>query len=69
MVEAIDQLRTEDVHALRESGSGGAPQRTRGGHRAWRRDIDREYHLHYWQCSDRIEFGWIGPHNDFHLPE
>lgn len=68
MVRTIDQLRMEDVHALRESDSGGAPQRTRGADKGWRRDIDREYHLHYWQCSDGIEFGWMGPHNDFHLP-
>lgn len=69
MVEAVDQLRLADVHALRESGSGGSPQRMRGVDRAWRRDIDREYHLHYWEGPDGLEFAWMGPHNDFHLPE
>jgi hypothetical protein len=69
MVETIDRLRMEDVHALRQSDSGGAPQRVRGKDKGWRRDIDREFHLHYWEGAAGIEFGWIGPHNDFQLPE
>lgn len=69
MVETIDQLRREDIHALRESDSGGAQQRMRGEDKAWRRDIDREYHLHYWELSNGVEFGWMGSHNDFSLPE
>jgi len=68
MVETIDRLQLKDVHALRISDSGGAPQRTRGDDKAWRRDIDVEYHLHYWECEDGIEFGSVGPHNDFSIP-
>jgi len=69
IVETIDQLKLEDVHALRQSDSGGASQRVRGHDKGWRRDIDREYHLHYWEGSGGIEFGWMGPHNDFQLPD
>ncbi len=68
MVETIDRLQLQDVHALRTSDSGGAPQRTRGNDKACRRDIDYEYHLHYWECEDGIEFGSVGPHNDFSIP-
>ncbi|HIP73832.1 MAG TPA: hypothetical protein EYH05_20850 [Anaerolineae bacterium] len=69
IVETIDQLMLEDVHALRQIDSGGSPQRVRDRDKGWRRDIDREYHLHYWEGTDGIEFGWMGPHNDFRLPE
>jgi hypothetical protein len=70
MVEALLRQRPEDVHALREGKKGGAPQRRRGADKAWRRDIDREYHLHYWECEKGlVEFGWVGPHDDEHLPD
>lgn len=69
IVETIDNIKLEDVHALRENDAGGASQRVREQDKAWRRDIDREYHLHYWEGPEGIEFGWMGPHNDFHLPE
>ena len=69
IVETIDQLKLEDVHALRQGDSGGAPQRVRGQDRGWRRDIDREYHLYYWEGSVGVEFRWMVPHNDFQLPD
>ena len=69
MVETIDELKLQDVHALRDNPSGGAPQRTRGQDKAWRRDIDYKYHLHSWETPNGVEFGWMGPHNDFNLPE
>lgn len=69
IVETIDQLRLDDVHALHQASSGGSPQYIRGKDRGWRRDIDQGYHLHYWQGPDGIEFGWMGPHNDFQLPK
>jgi hypothetical protein len=28
------------------------------------------YHVHYWRCpGDSIEIAWIGPHDDFYIPE
>ncbi len=69
MVETIEGRQLSDVHALRENRSGNSPQRMRDGDKAWRRDIDREYHLHYWERADNlIEFASVGPHNDFSIP-
>lgn len=69
MVETIDNLNLADTHALRTGPGGGNPQRTRDQDQAWRRDIDREYHLHYWKCYDgNIEFGSVVVHNDFSIP-
>lgn len=35
-----------------------------------RRDIDDEYHLHYWQCRNgAVEIASIVVHNDFSIPE
>ena len=60
------------THALREGQGGGSPQRRRStdGATAWRRDVDYEYHLHYWECPGGIvELASMGPHNDFSIPE
>ena len=60
----------EDTHALRESSGGNALQRMRGDDKAWRRDIDREYHLHYWACEvSTVEFACVVTHDDFYIPE
>jgi hypothetical protein len=52
-------------------GKGGnEPQQKRGQDKAWRRDIDYEYHLHYWECDDgSVEFASVVTHNDFSIPE
>ena len=69
IVETLEKMSLQDVHALRINEGGGSPQRMRGKDKAWRRDIDREYHLHYWELSNgEIEFASIGPHNDFDIP-
>lgn len=72
IVEALDRQNMGAVHPLREHEGGGSPQRERSsdGAKAWRRNIDYEYHLHYWECdAGVIEFGSMGPHNDFQIPE
>jgi len=70
MVETIEGSQMKDTHALRESMGGNAPQRKRGENKAWRRDIDYEYHLHYWECDGgTIEFASVVSHNDFSIPE
>lgn len=57
------------VHALRTGPGGNAPQRLRGEDKAQRRDIDREFHLHYWECEDgSVELASIVYHNDFSIP-
>jgi len=70
--EAIDRQNMPAVHALRTGPGGNDPQRIRrhDNAKAWRRDVDREYHLHYWETEDgTIEFASIGVHNDFTIPE
>ena len=70
LVETIDGQNLSAIHPKRTGKGGNDPQQTRGRDKAWRRDIDREYHLHYWQCDDgTIEFASVGPHNMFECPE
>jgi len=57
------------VHGLRTRGGGNVPQRTRGKDKAQRRDIDYEFHLHYWECEGGvIELASVVSHNDFTIP-
>ncbi len=69
----VETYRGQDlpaVHALRTGSGGQDPQRTRGSDKAQRRDIDREFHLHYWDCADgTIELASVVYHNDFSIPE
>lgn len=58
-----------DMHALRTGPSGNNPQVMRGNNKAYRRDIDREYHLHYWETDNGFEFASVVVHNDFSIPE
>lgn len=69
--DAIDGQNLRAVHALRTGPGGGDPQRQRKHDKAkaWRRDIDREYHLHYWQTEIGIEFASMAVHNNFTIPE
>jgi hypothetical protein len=70
IVETIRGQNLPAVHALRKSPGGNAPQRMRGSEKAQRRDIDREFHLHYWDCADgSIELASVVYHNDFSIPE
>lgn len=69
IVETIDGLNMPAVHALRIGAGGNDPQITRDKDKAWRRDIDNEYHLHYWQCADgTVELASVGVHNNFAIP-
>lgn len=70
--ETICRRNLAAVHALRTDVGGNSPQRRRGvdGARAFRRDIDRDYHLHYWELADaKIELASVGLHNDFSIPD
>ena len=69
---AIDKQNLAAVHALRTGSAGNNPQRRRtiDDAKAWRRDIDRDYHLHYWELPEgNIEFASVGPHDDFSIPD
>lgn len=67
----IDRENLAAVHPLRVGEGGNSPQRRREGDnaKAWRRDVDYEYHLHYWETDDgTIEVASVSVHNDFDIP-
>lgn len=72
IVETLDKLNLSAVHALRTGSGGGNTQRVRSydNAKAWRRVVDSEYRLHYWESQDgAIELASIGVHNNFTIPE
>jgi hypothetical protein len=73
IVETLEQTDMAATHWLRAGLGGDDPQRVRGiDHaKAWRRDIDRKHHLHYWICEDgSVEVASVSfPHDDFTIPE
>ena len=70
IVETIEGLNLQAVHALRAGSSGSEPQRMRGSDKAQRRDIDRTFHLHFWQAGDgKVELASVVYHDDFSIPK
>jgi hypothetical protein len=70
MAECVEATAVRNSHALRTGPEPTAPRRMRGGDSGCRADIDYEFHLHYWKCTDGYtEFASVGPHNDFSIPE
>lgn len=69
IIETIKCQNLSAVHALRTGSGGNDPQRVRGSDKAQRRDIDREFHLHYWERADgTVELASVVYHNDFSIP-
>lgn len=69
IIETIKGYNLPAVHALRTGPGGDDPQRMRGFDKAQRRDIDREFHLHYWECATgTVELASVVYHNDFSIP-
>lgn len=74
IVDTLEGTSLADVHWLRTGPGGNDPQQTRGEgktkDKAWRRDVDYEFHLHYWQCTDgTVELASVGVHNDLSIPK
>lgn len=70
IVKTVRRDNSRATHALRTGPGGNDPQLMRGEDKAWRRDIDDEFHLHYWECSERtIELASVVHHNNFSIPE
>jgi hypothetical protein len=66
--ETIDGLQMAATHILRTGEGPNDPPITRGVDHAWRRDVDHEYHLHYWLCGDgQLELSCIVRHNTFEI--
>ena len=68
VIETVEGINHQKVHAIRTGRAGNNPQITRGFDRGQRRDIDSEIHLHYWVCADgAIELASVVYHNDFSI--
>jgi hypothetical protein len=68
MVETVENIQMAKTHPLRTGRGANDPQVSRGGQLAWRRDIDRQYHLHYWHGAQNIlELACMVVHEDFHI--
>lgn len=52
-------------HWLRTGAGPNDPQRSKADWKAWRHDIDYEFHLHYWKNGNSIQFSNVVVHNDF----
>jgi len=68
MVETILNTNTRDTHWIRIDSGPNSAQLKRGNDGAWRRDIDHEYHLHYWQTPDGPQFANVVHHEDISIP-
>ena len=69
VIETICHDKLDATHALRTGQGPGDAQRQRGADLAWRRDIDRDFHLHFWECDTGIvELAALVVHNDFSIP-
>jgi hypothetical protein len=65
--ETVLQKNMRATHALRTGQGANNPQVLRNTDKAWRRDVDAEFHLHYWETKIGIEFSCIVKHNDFDI--
>lgn len=66
--ETILRENLDATHWLRISEGANAPQRERGSDKAWRRDIDYEFHLHYWETKNGPELASVVVHSDMSIP-
>ncbi|HUX59889.1 MAG TPA: hypothetical protein VMV32_01145 [Ignavibacteriaceae bacterium] len=67
LFEEILHLNMKDTHELRVSKSGGAKQIEYNKYTGWRRDIDYEYHLHYWKRGENLIFTDVVSHNNYDI--
>lgn len=65
--EAIIRLNMPATHALRIGAGPDDAQISREVFKAWRRDIDYEYHLHYWDDGSTVELSLVVVHNNFDI--
>lgn len=55
------------THHLRINKGGDSPPKKRDNYIAWRKDIDYEYHVHYWSDGNSFEFASIVTHNNYDI--
>lgn len=66
--ETILKENQKATHIIRDSNNGAKKRLGSFFAVSWRRDIDYEYHLHYWVYSNNVEFAAIVTHNDMTFP-
>lgn len=66
-VDAILDRNLRKSHWLRNGEGPNEPQVKREDWLAWRRDIDYEFHLHYWKLGEQIELADVVVHNCFSI--
>lgn len=67
ITEEILNINMKDTHELRETKGGNSKQLKDNNYSAWRRDLDYEYHLHYWKRGNELIFSDIVNHNNFKI--
>lgn len=68
-IDTICNSRMAKTHRLRVGESGNSDPKKSGNSFAWRRDIDVEFHLHYWLNGNKCEFASVVVHNVFSIPD
>ena len=63
--ETILREKLDAVHILRKNSGGNSQGITKGKYKAQRRDIDRTFHLHYWDNGKKLEIANVVIHDDF----
>jgi len=56
------------THHIRADAGPNSPQQMRGNDGAWRRDIDHDYHLHYWKTPFGYELASVVMHYSCEIP-
>lgn len=60
-------LNLDQSHHLRENKGPNSHQRFFGDWKAWRHDLDDEFHLHYWKNGNSIKLSNVVTHNNFSI--
>jgi hypothetical protein len=67
--DTVLRVNLRKEHPLRVGPGGNDRQQERDdGAVAVRRDIDHEYHIHFWESPAGIEFACVVNHNEFTIP-
>jgi hypothetical protein len=67
LTEDILHMNMQATHELRAGRGANNPQVSHNDYSAWRRDVDYEYHLHYWKRMESIVFANVVNHNNFKI--
>lgn len=68
--ETLSDVNLSDAHHLRAGSGANAKQIERAKAKAWRRDVDREWHLHYWLWGGgKIQFASVRGHSYMGIPD